>query len=76
MEARSRPQEAQVMDDFRILGKRLTNWGRWDTDGQRDERGTNLLTPERGQALRILPDRPAHQVPPGLGPPVNPLAIK
>jgi kynurenine formamidase len=36
------------MEDFRALGRRLSNWGRWDTDGKRDERGTtNLLTPER-----------------------------
>ena len=34
--------------DFRELGRRLSNWGRWDADGDRDERGTtNLLTPER-----------------------------
>lgn len=34
--------------DFRELGRRLSNWGRWDVDGRRDERGTtNLLTPER-----------------------------
>jgi kynurenine formamidase len=33
------------MEDFRELGKRLSNWGRW---GAEDERGTlNLITPER-----------------------------
>lgn len=33
------------MEDFRALGKRLSNWGRWGKD---DERGTvNLITPER-----------------------------
>lgn len=33
------------MEDFRELGKRLSNWGRWGAD---DERGTvNLITPER-----------------------------
>lgn len=33
------------MEDFRSIGKRLSNWGRWGTD---DERGTtNLITPER-----------------------------
>lgn len=33
------------MEDFRSLGKRLSNWGRWGAD---DERGTvNLITPER-----------------------------
>lgn len=33
------------MEDFRELGKRLSNWGRW---GNEDERGTlNLITPER-----------------------------
>ncbi|NKQ52200.1 cyclase family protein [Amycolatopsis sp. K13G38] len=37
-----------MTEDFRALGKRLSNWGRWDSDGRRDERGTtNLLTPER-----------------------------
>lgn len=36
------------MTDFRELGKRLSNWGRWDSDRMRDERGTtNLLTSER-----------------------------
>lgn len=36
------------MSEFREIGKRLSNWGRWDRDGVRDERGTtNLLTPER-----------------------------
>lgn len=36
------------MTDFRAIGKRLSNWGRWDTEEARDERGTtNLLTPER-----------------------------
>jgi kynurenine formamidase len=33
------------MADFRELGKRLSNWGRW---GDEDERGTlNFITPER-----------------------------
>ncbi len=33
------------MDDFRDIGKRLSNWGRW---GAEDERGTvNLITAER-----------------------------
>jgi kynurenine formamidase len=33
------------MDDFRTIGKQLSNWGRWGKD---DERGTvNLITPER-----------------------------
>ena len=32
------------MEDFRALGRRLSNWGRWGDD---DERGTvNLITPE------------------------------
>ena len=32
------------MDDFRAIGKRLSNWGRW---GKGDERGTtNLISPE------------------------------
>ncbi|MFC5949561.1 cyclase family protein [Pseudonocardia lutea] len=43
------------MQDFRALGKRLSNWGRWDRDGVRDERGTtNLLTPERVAAAAGL----------------------
>ena len=42
------------MEDFRSIGKRLSNWGRWGPD---DERGTvNLITPERlvaaGQLIR------------------------
>ncbi|MEU7816064.1 cyclase family protein [Pseudonocardia sp. NPDC049154] len=41
--------------DFRELGKRLSNWGRWDRDGVRDQRGTtNLLTPERVAAAAGL----------------------
>ena len=33
------------MEDFRALGKRLSNWGRWGAD---DEKGTiNHVTPER-----------------------------
>jgi kynurenine formamidase len=33
------------MEDFRALGKRLSNWGRW---GAEDERGTvNLITPDK-----------------------------
>jgi kynurenine formamidase len=33
------------VEDFRSIGKRLSNWGRWGAD---DERGTvNLITPER-----------------------------
>ncbi|MBI2766879.1 MAG: cyclase family protein [Chloroflexi bacterium] len=33
------------MEDFRAIGKRLSNWGRWGKD---DEKGTtNLITPER-----------------------------
>jgi len=33
------------VDDFRSVGERLSNWGRWGDD---DERGTtNLVTPER-----------------------------
>lgn len=43
------------MDDFREVGRRLSNWGRWDADGQRDERGTtNLITPERVAAAARL----------------------
>ena len=35
------------MEDFRSLGKRLSNWGRW---GAEDERGTlNLITPEQAR---------------------------
>ena len=33
------------MEDFRTIGRRVSNWGRWGTD---DERGTlNHVTPER-----------------------------
>lgn len=33
------------MEDFRTIGQRLSNWGRW---GEDDERGTvNFVTPER-----------------------------
>jgi len=33
------------MEDFRSIGRRLSNWGRW---GKFDERGTtNFITPER-----------------------------
>ena len=40
------------MEDFRELGKRLSNWGRW---GAEDERGTlNLITPERLVAAAAL----------------------
>ena len=34
-----------TIEDFRAVGRRLSNWGRW---GEDDERGTvNLITPER-----------------------------
>ena len=33
------------MEDFRTIGRRVSNWGRW---GESDERGTvNLITPDR-----------------------------
>ncbi len=43
-----------AVEDFRVVGARLRNWGRWGDD---DERGTlNLITPERivaaGQLIR------------------------
>lgn len=46
------------MRDFREIGKRLSNWGRWDVDGVKDERGTtNLLTPDRiAAAARLVRD--------------------
>jgi len=45
------------MEDFRTLGKRLSNWGRW---GAEDERGTvNLITPERLVAASKLVKRGA-----------------
>jgi kynurenine formamidase len=45
------------MDDFRGLGQRLSNWGRWGDD---DERGTvNLITPERVAAGAALVKRGA-----------------
>ena len=40
------------MEDFRAMGERLRNWGRW---GEQDERGTvNLITPERLVAAAAL----------------------
>jgi kynurenine formamidase len=40
------------MEDFRELGKRLSNWGRW---GAEDERGTlNFITPDRLVAAAAL----------------------
>lgn len=43
-----------TVEDFRTVGRRLSNWGRW---GAEDERGTvNFITPERlvaaGQLIR------------------------
>jgi kynurenine formamidase len=38
-------QQVARLEDFRAVGERLRNWGRWGTD---DERGTtNLITPQR-----------------------------
>lgn len=38
-------QQDTRLEDFRAVGERLRNWGRWGPD---DERGTmNLITPER-----------------------------
>src|SRR5688572_2409726 len=46
-----------AMLDFREVGKRLSNWGRW---GEEDERGTvNLITPERIVAASQLVKRGA-----------------
>jgi kynurenine formamidase len=40
------------VEDFRAMGERLRNWGRW---GEQDERGTvNLITPERLVAAAAL----------------------
>jgi kynurenine formamidase len=40
------------MEDFRAIGKRVSNWGRWGPD---DEKGTtNLITPERLVAAGTL----------------------
>jgi kynurenine formamidase len=45
------------MSDFRQLGAKLSNWGRW---GDEDERGTvNLITPERIVAASALVRRGA-----------------
>jgi kynurenine formamidase len=45
------------MEDFRSIGSRLSNWGRWGDD---DERGTvNLITPERLVAAAQLVRRGA-----------------
>lgn len=41
-----------MMEDFRTLGARLRNWGRW---GDEDERGTlNLITPDKVVAASQL----------------------
>jgi len=35
----------RVVEDFRSIGKRVSNWGRW---GDQDERGTtNYITPDK-----------------------------
>jgi kynurenine formamidase len=40
------------MEDFRAIGKRLSNWGRW---GKEDERGaTNLIGPDQVKAAAAL----------------------
>lgn len=40
------------LEDFRTIGRRVSNWGRW---GSEDERGTlNLITPERVSAAARL----------------------
>ena len=40
------------MEDFRAVGARVRNWGRWGAD---DQRGTvNLITPERLVAAGAL----------------------
>jgi kynurenine formamidase len=37
--------ETALLEDFRTIGRRVSNWGRWGAD---DERGTlNLITPDR-----------------------------
>jgi kynurenine formamidase len=47
-----RVTEENPMDDFRQVGQRLRNWGRWGDD---DERGTvNLITPDRLVAAAAL----------------------
>jgi len=44
-----------AIEDFRAVGRRLSNWGRW---GAEDERGTvNLITPERLVAAARLVHR-------------------
>jgi len=43
------------MEDFRALGRRLSNWGRW----ARTTSTTNLLTPDRvAAAARLTPKPP------------------
>ena len=47
-----RREQLMAVEDFRALGARLRNWGRWGDD---DERGTvNLVTPERLVAAAAL----------------------
>ena len=41
---RADPEVTTELEDFRTVGRRLRNWGRW---GEQDERGTvNLITPQ------------------------------
>ena len=45
--------ESAPLEDFRTIGRRVSNWGRWGAD---DERGTlNLITPDRVvEAARLV----------------------
>jgi len=44
--------EEDPVDDFRTIGERVRNWGRWGDDDQRGT--TNLVTPERLVAAAAL----------------------
>jgi kynurenine formamidase len=51
------PSRRDLMHDFREIGQRLSNWGRWGSD---DERGTvNLITPDKIVAASKLVKRGA-----------------
>jgi hypothetical protein len=75
------------VEDLHEFGRRLSNWGRWDVDGRRDERGTTKF----GEILEFeelaedcaadgryefLLTAPPVKFRRAVGSPINPLAIK